>query len=99
MKISLYKTPDCHRCPGVLVALKDEGHEVEVVNIKTAEGLTDLRTRGCYSMMAPIICIEEETARERDRYTFYEPAQIFRDNGNGPMRPLGEIDPRLGAST
>ncbi len=91
MEISVYKTARCDASSTVIEALEGAGHEVRTVNLDTPAGLTELRGRGCYSVQTPLICIDQG-----GEYWIFEPSDIFRCDDLSDMKPLRDIDPRLG---
>jgi glutaredoxin len=51
----IYTTPECPRCEQLKVFLERRGVSFEVVDMTTAEALTELRVNGVFTMSAPVL--------------------------------------------
>ncbi|HOK58754.1 glutaredoxin family protein [Methanothrix sp.] len=51
----IYTTPDCPRCEQLKAFLERRGVSFEVVDMTTAEALTELRVNGVFTMSAPVL--------------------------------------------
>ncbi|MDI9616459.1 MAG: glutaredoxin family protein [Methanothrix sp.] len=51
----IYTTPDCPRCEQLKAFLESRGVSFEVVDMTTAEALTELRVNGVFTMSAPVL--------------------------------------------
>ncbi len=55
MACRIYTTPDCPRCEQLKAFLERRGVSFEVVDMTTAEALTELRVNGVFTMSAPVL--------------------------------------------
>lgn len=55
MACRIYTTPDCPRCEQLKAFLERRGVSFELVDMTTAEALTELRVNGVFTMSAPVL--------------------------------------------
>jgi len=59
--ITVYSTPTCPKCEQLKDMLKENNIQFNEIDMSTAEGLTELRINGVFSISAPILQIDEKT--------------------------------------
>lgn len=59
--ITVYSTPTCPKCEQLKDMLKENNIQFNEIDMSTAEGLTELRINGIFSISAPILQIDEKT--------------------------------------
>lgn len=58
MACRIYTTPDCPRCEQLKAFLERKGVRFDVVDMTTAEALTELRVNGVFTMSAPVLEVD-----------------------------------------
>lgn len=61
--VILYSLPMCPNCLTLKYELIEKGIKFKVIMMDTAEGITELRSGGCFAMQAPVLQVND---------TFYE---------------------------
>ena len=70
--ITVYSTPTCPKCEQLKDMLKKNNIKFNEIDMSTAEGLTELRINGVFSITAPILQIDKKTL-EHD--------ELFKESG------------------
>jgi glutaredoxin len=54
-KTTIFTTPNCPRCEQLKKLLADSNIDYTTIDISTAEGLTEARTRGIFAKEVPVL--------------------------------------------
>ena len=65
--VVVYSTPQCPVCKMLKAYLQERDVEFGEMNMATAEGLTELRCGGVYTVTAPVLCVDD-IFYEKDRF-------------------------------
>jgi len=68
MDIRVYTTEICPNCKKVKEFLAAQGEEYEEVDITTAEALTELRMKGVFTLITPVVQIGSDFLTHNDLF-------------------------------
>ncbi len=68
MLCRVYTTPECPRCEQLKSFLKSRGVSFEVMDMTTAEALTELRVNGIFTLAAPVLQIDDRFYTTNDLF-------------------------------
>ncbi len=80
MKYVVYTTADCPRCEQVKKVLKGWGVEFDIVDMASAEALTELRVNGIFTLSAPVLMAGED---------FYTVEELFDGEAIRDLEAMG----------
>ena len=80
MKYVVYTTADCPRCEQVKKVLKGWGVEFDIVDMASAEALTELRVNGVFTLSAPVLMAGED---------FYTVEELFDGEAIRDLEAMG----------